>query len=324
MKFSVGFLDWLFGEKVKIQLEDGRFRTVTKRWIKKMEEEGLMRKIDGEVIRVNILDPFADVQSLITPGVEKQGHYRQELWTISEDISEETVHEFKDPITDDLYVLMTEREGYSKPQPYIMKRDLWDKAKRQMDAIEGNPTDETSAFLRNMFGRNEKDKKAFVEVLVANSQSIAMTMLEDRSIDNKKYLEVFMEHLYLFLHIADRMAYSMMTEKSRGETMPKVVDLSIRVAIEATCGHWSDEQKAKIYDECMDNFCSTSEEFGQYERVFGDSETGDKDTLLWEFCKNIAKICGCESNLGAIVGHGWVISVALKNIDIESHLKKLK
>lgn len=163
-----------------------------------------------------------------------------------------------------------------------------------------------------------------MQALVANSQSIATAMLEDGSIDDKKYLEVFMEHLYLFLHIADRMACSMMAEKKRGDTMTEIFDSSIRVAVEATCGHWPDQLRAKILDECVNNCSMAINDFSRYEHIFGDSDTGYKETLLWEFCKNIAKIRECETNAGAIVGHQWIISVALKNIDIKSHLKKLK
>ncbi|GEM_PF-4422493 len=175
-----------------------------------------------------------------------------------------------------------------------------------------------------MFRKDEKNKKAFVEVLVANSQSIARAMLDDGSIDENKYLEVLMEHLYLFLHIADRLAYSIITEKRRVTLLPGIFDLSIRFAVETTCGHWPDDLKTNIYNECINNLYSSFNEFAQYKSFLGETEIGPKNTLLWEFCKNIARIRGEENNVGSIIGHGWVVGIALKNIEIRSHLEELK
>ncbi len=45
MRFSTGLLDWLFGEKVTIDLPDGRKRTVTKRWWAEMERQGKVRPV---------------------------------------------------------------------------------------------------------------------------------------------------------------------------------------------------------------------------------------------------------------------------------------
>jgi len=134
-RFSVGLWDWLFGERVEIQLQTGQSRSVTKKWIEKMEQSGKMKQIDDHLIRVHILDPSAGLNHLLSEDTVRQGHYRQEFWTIGEDISEETVSTFRDSKTDSLYILMARRDGNDDVSPYILKKEIWDEAKRQMDEI---------------------------------------------------------------------------------------------------------------------------------------------------------------------------------------------
>lgn len=175
----------------------------------------------------------------------------------------------------------------------------------------------------NMVGINGGRTELFVKILVNNCQSIAKAMLEDGSIKDEQYLQVLMEHLYLFIHIGDRIAYSIMGDEHRNVLLPRIAELSITTVIEATCGTWPDDTKAKIRRECMENLFGAMEEFSQYKRVMGDSETTEEDSLLWEFCKNIARIRGAESNPGAIIGHHWVVVTALENIKLKSHLEAL-
>ena len=59
MRFSVGFFDWLFGEKVQIELPGGRTRTVTQRWLEEMERQGKARNVSNEKVRVHLLRPVA-------------------------------------------------------------------------------------------------------------------------------------------------------------------------------------------------------------------------------------------------------------------------
>jgi len=106
MKTSVNFWDWLFGEKISIQLSDGSYRMVTQKWIEQMEQQGLMKKIEKEVVTVHILDPLSDFLNKVASDTEQQDHYRQEFWVIGEDVPTEMVQKFRDPVTGDVYVLM--------------------------------------------------------------------------------------------------------------------------------------------------------------------------------------------------------------------------
>jgi hypothetical protein len=136
MRFAVDFWDWLFGEKVFLELPSGRTRRVSKRWLEKMEKEGKARQINGEVIKVHILDPYADLPSVLNLGSEKIGHYRVENWVVGEHIESEVVKKFKDPETGNLYVLFTVKEGFAEPRCMVLRKSVWETAKSKMDQID--------------------------------------------------------------------------------------------------------------------------------------------------------------------------------------------
>ena len=135
MKFAINIFDWLFGKKIKIELGDGTKRTVTEKWFKKAEDLGLAKKVDSEVIKVHILDPFADLAHALNPEIAEKGYYRQEYWVVGKDIPSETVMKFKDPINGDLYIIFVKRNDETEISPFAMKRELWENAKQEMDSI---------------------------------------------------------------------------------------------------------------------------------------------------------------------------------------------
>lgn len=173
------------------------------------------------------------------------------------------------------------------------------------------------------FNLRSEHVKSFIQVLVHNCQSIASAMRDSGRIDDTKYLEVFLEHLYLYLNITERMAFAAMQQKQIEALVTQIAENSIDLAIETACRHWPKDIKKNIYREAMQNFCEAMQEFGQYRRVYSSVQEGVKGTLIWEFSKKMAKITGAESNLGTIVGHESVVVAALKNIDIKSFIEKL-
>ena len=124
MKFSLGFLDQLFGEKITLELPDGNGkivkRTVTKKWMDQMMNQGKM-SIVTDVIRVHILDPLYE------------DGYKVENWTIGEDINQETVTNFQDPQTGDLYAIVVYENGKGKTM--VLKKELFDDGLKRIKNI---------------------------------------------------------------------------------------------------------------------------------------------------------------------------------------------
>ena len=116
MRFAVGLLDHLFGEKVSLEVptSDGQIRrlTVTRRWLEQMKREKKMQEVDGEVVRVHHLG--------------LHGYYA-EHWVIGQNISPDMAQRWRDPQTNEIYVMSVMNKG--EKQTYFLKRDKWETMK---------------------------------------------------------------------------------------------------------------------------------------------------------------------------------------------------
>lgn len=124
VKFSVGLWDSFFGKKIELEIPDheGKIirRKVTQKWYDKMKNQGQIRDIKADVIRVHMINPVSG-DSI-------------EYWVVGEDVDTETVNEFCDPATGDLYAMTRFVDG--QPERGVMKRDFWKRAKNAMDTIK--------------------------------------------------------------------------------------------------------------------------------------------------------------------------------------------
>ena len=124
MKLAVGLWDYLFGEKVTIEIPDPpnelKKRKVTKKWLERMEHEGLMNKLEN-VVRVHMLHVLSG--------------YTTQHWVIGEDIDAETVEKFRDSESDDIYAMTHYEQG--EEQTHILRKHLWEESHRKLDAASG-------------------------------------------------------------------------------------------------------------------------------------------------------------------------------------------
>ena len=120
MKFSVSFLDFLFGEKVMLDVPtaNGQIikRRVTKRWLEDMRKKGEIKDIP--TIRVHMLHPSGN---------------SIQYWIIGKDIDEVSVSKFKDAETGDLYAMTHFENG--EPKMSIMTKGIWEKTRKLMDSV---------------------------------------------------------------------------------------------------------------------------------------------------------------------------------------------
>ena len=108
MRFSLGFWDWLSGEKIQLDLGDGR--TVTKRWWLAMQTLGKVRPIPlgKNMITVHSIGrtpEFDNPDDLDKWMINGSKTYQMEAWEIGMEVSESDAAQWKDPETGDLYVI---------------------------------------------------------------------------------------------------------------------------------------------------------------------------------------------------------------------------
>ncbi len=120
MRFAIGLLDYLFGEKVTLEVpgEGGelRRRKVTRRWLEQVERDGKMARAAGEVIRIHHLG---------------LNGYHLEHHEVGANLPEELVQRFRDPTTKDMYAMSFLENG--EPQTHFLMRDKWEAAKATLE-----------------------------------------------------------------------------------------------------------------------------------------------------------------------------------------------
>ena len=115
---SVNLWDALFGERVEVRLKTSsgvRVVRVTRRWLERMEAQGLFGPE-----RVGVVAHIIDVDNSTI----------EEIWTLGEDISDEDHERWLDPETETVYAMRYLNDGYLV-QRFLTKR-VWDRAARQL------------------------------------------------------------------------------------------------------------------------------------------------------------------------------------------------
>lgn len=122
VRFSVGLLDKLFGEKVVVTLpqQDGtsRQRTVTRKWLERVEAEGKIQRQDAAGVPVRMLGLTG---------------YETEHWTIGEELTQEEYDHFFDQGAGAVHAMRMMREG--SPVTYLLAKQQWLEMKKELDRI---------------------------------------------------------------------------------------------------------------------------------------------------------------------------------------------
>jgi len=156
-------------------------------------------------------------------------------------------------------------------------------------------------------------------------------LAEDKSVEQDKYglgslewMKVFFEFQNFYLHLTDRFAFGRLDEQKRGKVMTELERVSIDTSVETICKDWPRDKIANIKKECMDNFLVSMQDYAQYKKLFPDEGQGPKDTLLWEFGKQIASLSGRPFDMAFIIAGVELASKALTELDINSFIAKVR
>lgn len=156
------------------------------------------------------------------------------------------------------------------------------------------------------------------------------SLAEDKSFEQNKqglskteWLSILFEFIYFYLHLTDRLAFGRLSEEKRGTFMTKLEEICISSAVNTTCDGWPKSKKDKIRKECMQNFFTSMEEYSRYQELFPKKGEGSKNTLFWEFGKNIAKLAGREMSTRYIMLSTKMAVDSLVVLDTKSFIEKV-
>ena len=164
----------------------------------------------------------------------------------------------------------------------------------------------------------------FVQILVSNSYSMTIVLEENGEIDKKQFSFVFFEHLNFFIFLIDRTASNVLDVQERSQLMRELTDFAFVLSIVTLLPNLEDDAKDKMYHQCMKNLIAVIEEYSKYNLTRTENDSGNENTVLWEFSKKIQEFTKNPYNVGGMLGYEFQIVQALKNIDIKSFLQKFK
>jgi len=153
--------------------------------------------------------------------------------------------------------------------------------------------------------QKKNDYKYYADKVIKLSYdgaSIIKTYCDDPESDfnkvgDKEFSLINFEFIYFFLHLIDRLAFNS-DIKNRGEIMSALEEQTISTIINVLCEKRFDPQKIEqIKTERFNIFHNSVKEYSQYQKWFPDKDEGMKDTLFWEFAKNICELSGNKDDI---------------------------
>lgn len=115
------------------------------------------------------------------------------------------------------------------------------------------------------------------------------------------WVQVQYEFLFFFTHLAMRFALSKLGNDKRIKLQESLCPILIYSTTEAWFGHWPEEYKEGIKNDFFTNINTAEIEYSKYKKLFSEKDESFKDTLFWEFGKNIARLSGYENNPAVIM-----------------------
>jgi len=188
------------------------------------------------------------------------------------------------------------------------------------------------------FDSFKKDfRKDYVNKILINSSEAAEAirhLVENKNIvENKRdlthteYWSILLEFIYLYLHLTDRFAVNYgINEGDRRKLIILLADMSINSAVEIYCQDFPEDTKENIKEEYKYNFDISLMEYSKCKKLFPEKvEESSKDTLFWEFGKNIATLLGQVNIVTVMAAHDIASDTLIKRkLDIMSFIKKLR
>ena len=152
-------------------------------------------------------------------------------------------------------------------------------------------------------------------------------LAEDKTIEQRTYglelmqwFAVCFEFQNFYLHMADRLAFSRLSESRRSQVMADLEHWSVNRALETICSGWPEDKIREIQEESLANVRSSHEEFGQYKRMFPNPGESPAGTLIWEFGKSVANCAGRLTDIAYISRSEQLATEGLIALDIKSFI----
>lgn len=109
-------------------------------------------------------------------------------------------------------------------------------------------------------------------------------------IDNDKYIKIFLEFIYLFINIADRIAFIVLDLKEKAFYIDKLGKDIETILKNDVLKNYLPNQKEAFEIIFFQELNSRMLEYYKYKKIIPEESASPKETLLWEFSKKISQL----------------------------------
>lgn len=147
---------------------------------------------------------------------------------------------------------------------------------------------------------------------------------EQHGLTSAQWFAVVNEFQNFYLHLTDRVAFGNMDKDGRHGMMSQLEDLTIACSVETICEDWPPDMVEKIKEEAKQNLVVCIEYYSRYKKWFPEKEESPKDTLVWEFGKQIAHLAGKGLDISYVAAATSLAASAMETLDIRGFIKRVK
>ena len=144
----------------------------------------------------------------------------------------------------------------------------------------------------------------------------------DNLIDDDKYIKIFLEFIYLFINITDRIAFITLDLKEKTLYIDKLgKNIENILENDVFKDHLSNQKEAfeVIFFQELN---SRMLEYYKYKKIVPEKEALPKETLLWEFSKKISQLIDNSFDIVNIILVNDLIVHSMKELKIKESIER--
>ena len=161
---------------------------------------------------------------------------------------------------------------------------------------------------------------------IINYSSFCVDEIEKKKsenfIDNDKYIEIFLEFVYLFINITDRIAFIILELEEKTSYIDKLGKNIESILKNDIFKNYAPNQREAFNVIFFQELNSRMLEYYKYKKIIPTERESPKETLLWEFSKKISQLIDNSFDIANMMLVNDLIVYSIKELKIKEAIKK--
>ena len=178
----------------------------------------------------------------------------------------------------------------------------------------------------------EQASEVFSELLVRSSDRCLTELKNQLSDDNEKKVEfdeikdltIKKLFLFFFIHFIDRRAFSILTPENRKALMDPIGYRTISEFIKSNVNHDDQIDQDNLTRQHLEELNSFVLKFNKYKKIIPLKDESQKDTLFWEFSKEISQAIDNSVDIKYVIIANQLATLVITNLKIDDIVEEFK